>query len=175
MGNSTHRMFLALWPPESVRTALCSLMQEWDWAEGARRYAPQDLHLTLHFLGAVPDVRLPELRDEFALAFEPFDLTLDAAGLWPRGLAVLGCQEAPQPLLELQRRLGPAVQRLHLPLELRGFRPHVTLARHALQARVPAATRPICWRVEGYCLARSTGNPAARYETVQRYPGSDIA
>jgi len=175
MGNSTHRMFLALWPDEAVRAALCARTEDWDWGEGARRYAAPDLHLTLHFLGTVPDARLPELREEFALAFEPFDWALDAPGLWPHGLAVLGCQETPPPLLELQRRLGLAVQRLHLPLELRGFRPHVTLARHALHACAPATMVPVRWRVEGYCLARSTGNPAARYEIVQRYPGSATA
>ncbi|MEY5097308.1 MAG: hypothetical protein RJA36_27 [Pseudomonadota bacterium] len=175
MGNSTHRMFLALWPDDAVRAALREHMQRWRWGDGARLCAAQDLHVTLHFLGAVPDERLPELREGFAVECDNFDWALDTPGLWPHGLAVLGCEDVPQPLLELYRRLGQAVQRLRLPLEMRSFRPHVTLARHALSARAPQPAPAIGWSVDGYCLVRSSGNPADRYEIVQRYPGRPAA
>lgn len=170
MSRPTHRLFLALWPDEAVRARLHQQLACWRWDDAARLYAPQDWHVTLHFLGPVEDHRLAELRAGLGSGYAPFDWVLDRPALWPHGLAVLGCDAAPPPLLELRRRLGRVLQRLQLPLDTRPYRPHVTLARHAQRAEAPRQVPPVPWTVRGHVLARSTGDPRWRYEILQQYP-----
>lgn len=100
---------------------------------------------------------------------QTFDLRLDRPMLWPRGLAVLGATEVPEPLLALHDRLGHALRGLDLPIETRPYQPHVTLARHADAATPPIASPPVVWRVSGFALVASTGNKNARYQVIHEY------
>jgi 2'-5' RNA ligase len=126
------------------------------------------LHLTLHFIGAVPVARLAEVGDGLAVPCAPFDLQFDEAAAWPRGLAVLSPREVPAALVELHQRLAGALQRLALPVESRPWRPHVTLARRAAGAVPPAAAPAGRWAVRGYALVQSQGG----YRTLRHYPAS---
>jgi 2'-5' RNA ligase len=56
-------------------------------------------------------------------------IELCEAQLWPGGVAVMVPRAVPAALLVLHAELGAALECLSLPLELRPFRPHVTLAR----------------------------------------------
>ena len=58
----TLRLFLALWPDDDTRTALLAWQQAQTWPATARLTRPDDLHLTLHFMGAVPQSALTELK-----------------------------------------------------------------------------------------------------------------
>ena len=58
-GGETARLFLALWPDDALRRGLLAWRDAWQWPARAALVAPDDLHLTLHFLGGVPLVRLP--------------------------------------------------------------------------------------------------------------------
>ena len=53
------RLFLALWPPPAVREAIAGWRGAWWWPPAARLVQDERLHLTLHFIGAVPASRLP--------------------------------------------------------------------------------------------------------------------
>ncbi|MFZ9550511.1 MAG: 2'-5' RNA ligase family protein, partial [Hylemonella sp.] len=56
------RLFLALSPPAQVRAALAQYVAQWRWGPTARRYAPSDWHLTLHFLGEVAMAKIESIR-----------------------------------------------------------------------------------------------------------------
>ncbi|WP_051306540.1 2'-5' RNA ligase family protein [Massilia alkalitolerans] len=85
----TTRLFLALWPAPSVRHLLAEWRDAWTWPAGAAPVHADKLHVTLHFLGALPSERLSELLDGFAVPFVPFRLDLTHAALWHNGIAVL--------------------------------------------------------------------------------------
>ncbi len=117
--------------------------------------APQQMHLTLHFLGSVSRQRLPALVEGLRVPFAPFDLALRRCERWPRGMLVALPDEPPPALADLHAALGAALQRLGLPVEQRAFRPHVTLARR-YDGPVPAPlASPVRWHVTRYALVES--------------------
>ncbi len=166
--SGTARLFLALLPTPAQRQDLQAHVAAWRWPPKASVYAPADWHLTLHFLGAVPCSRLPELRAGLTWPLPALQLQFGEPVLWPQGLAVL-----------LPRAMAPALQALHgglagrlhalgLQTDPRPYRPHVTLARRAAGA-VPPAAPDWVWTVTGYALMESSGRPEARYRVLQRY------
>ena len=160
-------MFLALWPPLAVRNALLAHMQQWQWPARARPTRAERLHLTLHFIGAVPEERLDELAQELRVPFQPFTLRMQLPQLWRGGLAVLCSEEIPAQLQALHGQLGRRLTELALPVEERPLLPHVTLARQAQGARVPAQRQPIAWQAQdGYALVRSLPGGQG-YQTLQ--------
>src|SRR4051812_46594251 len=126
----TARLFVAVWPDEPAHAALLEWRARWQWPPAAAPTLPARLHLTLHFIGAVPAARLAEIEAGLALPFDPFVLDFDGATVWPGGLAVLTCSSAPAALTALHGRLADAIGALELPVEQRPYRAHVTLARH---------------------------------------------
>ena len=174
-GGEIARLFLALWPDDALRRALLAWRDACLWPASATLVAPEDWHLTLHFLGGVPLVRLPEitaLGGSLDVRCEPFALSLDRAALWPQGIAVLQPEEAhaiAPPLARLHRELQLALTRLGLPTKDRIYQSHVTLARHA-QAAVPPPEGPILrWPVAGYALVRSWPGKTGGYSVIRRY------
>jgi len=151
----TTRLFLALWPEPPVRHLLMQWRDAWSWPKGASPVDPDKLHVTLHFLGALPSERLPELLTGFSVPFEPFQLEIGRATLWHGGIAVLEPLKQPPALLALQRRLSDALVALGLQPETRAYRPHVTMARRAGGAVMPADGPPVVWDVRGYALVES--------------------
>ncbi len=165
----TLRLFLALWPGPRTRAALAACRDGWHWPPGARPVATDRLHLTLHFIGAVPRPRLPALVEGLQLPCPRFALEFGHAELWPRGTAVLRPLDEPPALPELHARLGAALRRLELPVEARAFRPHVTLARRAAGARPGPPPPRLRWPVQSYALVQSLPGPPGGYRVLCRY------
>lgn len=137
------------------------------WPTGAAPVPDDKLHLTLHFIGAVPARRVPDIADTLACPVTPFTLVLDTVETWPRGLALLAPGEVPPALRRLHADLADALRALALPVEARAFRPHVTLARRAGPPWPRRACVPVVWPVRGYALVRS--RPDGRYDLLRRY------
>jgi len=163
---ATSRLFLALWPDPGVRAALRDWRDAWQWPRGATPVHTDKLHLTLHFLGEVPRARLPGLVEGFAAPCAPFRLEVGRAVAWPHGLAVLEPLGNPPALLALHARLGEALVALGLQPEARAYRPHVTMARRAHGAGLPAERPAISWDVQGYALVESC---AGVYKVLRTY------
>ena len=163
------RLFVALWPDGRAQEGLDRCARQWHWPEGARRYARQDWHVTLHFLGNVPSDRLEQVRAGLAVKCSRFELTFDQPEIWHRGLAVLCPSKVPDALLELHANLAQAIGLLGLPVEERVFRPHLTLARQAMGSLPPKDARPVHWQIDSYVLACSTGDVAQRYRGLREY------
>lgn len=105
---------------------------------------PENIHLSLKFLGEVEETREPELRTALQRAAgtgsEPRPLTLQVTGfgVFPdyHRPHVLWAGVTPEPGLELlQHGVEQAFAPLGFPTEARTFRPHVTLARSAREAK----------------------------------------
>jgi 2'-5' RNA ligase len=163
------RLFIALWPEESLQHAIACRQKKWIWPPHAALVKAERLHLTLHFLGDVLAHRLPDLRHGLNVPCETFTLELNDGEVWPNGVAVLRPDSAPAPLLRLHAALGRELVALNLPVEARPFRAHVTLARRAHGARPPPRAPALHWRIDaGYVLVRSLPGGAG-YAVIGRF------
>lgn len=160
------RLFVALWPTPAVRVALRARRDAVAWPAGSRVVADEQLHLTLHFIGAVRLALWPRLLPALQVPCPPLALELGAAQAWRHGLVVLPALAVPEPLRALHAALAAALAGLGLPVEARPFRPHVTLARRAAGAHLPPAGEPLRWRANGYALVNSA---PAGYRVLARY------
>lgn len=166
---STGRLFLALWPDAATRDALVA-WQATLASPPARPTPARDLHLTLHFLGALDEARLPDVCAAADVASPPLALVLDALQAWPGGLAVAVARETPPALAALHAAIGAGLARRGLPVERRAYRPHVTLARRAGRDATGAALGPrppVAWTSAGHALAMRDG---PHYRVLQRWP-----
>ena len=109
---------------------------------------PENIHLSLKFLGDVDESREPELRTALQRAAgasadrdgdaRPVTVQITGFGVFPdyRRPNVLWAGVTPDPALELlQHHVEQAFEPLGFPTEARAFRPHVTLGRSSRDAR----------------------------------------
>lgn len=124
------RLFVGLELPEDVRYALSGLC---GGVPGADWVPPENLHLTLRFIGEVAESDADDVHDALMRVRAPgFALSLASVGHFSTGdeLRVLWAGvDRSEPLLQLQRNIESALVRAGQPPEQRRFRPHVTLAR----------------------------------------------
>lgn len=155
--DNTSRLYLALWPDKETQTKLQSVRHTWTWPHGVSLAKPEALHLTLHFLGDVPDQRIPELVQKLKVPVRPFDLVLSRHQLSTSGIAVLKPNSIPPELKILHDWLHDTLHDLGISTEKRTYRPHVTFARNATNAIPPTQQQgqPVLWHVTGYALVKS--------------------
>ncbi len=136
-GDEVWRLFVGIRLPPEVRASLVRA-QDRLRRTGARVswVRPENLHLTLVFLGDTFAARVPGLvaaLDGAAAAVRPFDLAIGGLGSFggPRSPRVIwaGADPAPPGLAELHTRAAEAFRRLGVALEARPFAAHVTLGR----------------------------------------------
>lgn len=150
------RLFVALWPDGALRRLLAEQARQWQWPRGARLVAPENLHLTLHFLGSQPRgciAPIDKLLQEIGSV--AFELALHEANVWHGGVAVLEPLEVPSELADLHAVLGKGLRRIGIEPERRPWRPHVTLARRARGAVPSSAGLPLHWPGCGAVLVES--------------------
>jgi RNA 2',3'-cyclic 3'-phosphodiesterase len=135
------RLFLAVDPDERTRAALACLTAE---LPGARWVTPAQVHLTLRFLGSVPDAQAARVRQALAAAaglaaLAPFELAPAGVGVFPprpsarKPARVLWAGVAPAaPVQALKQAVDQALAPVLGPdaeSAARGYYPHLTLAR----------------------------------------------
>ncbi|MEV4689643.1 RNA 2',3'-cyclic phosphodiesterase [Micromonospora echinospora] len=139
------RLFAAIYPPAVAVVDLTARVKGLRVASArhARLADPANLHLTLAFLGEVPDVRLPDVEHALASAARSARsprLCLAAGGSFGQGRStvlwvdVRGDVEA---LDALARSIRGALCEAGLPCDDKPFRAHLTIARPG--DRVPEA------------------------------------
>ena len=151
--NEYARLFYALWPDDQTRTHLRRLQE----SVVGRKVNPENLHLTLAFLGNQAKSLMPALAALIdRLPGQGFTVGIDRYGYFskPR-VAWAGPSETPAPLLALQQSLVEELNAAQVPLKPDPkFRPHVTLARDANSLDEPFAPM-IPWRVSKVMLIQS--------------------
>ncbi len=131
------RAFLAVELSDAIRDSLREFMAPLQRLDVPVKWTrPENLHLTLKFLGEVPEESVPaviEIANESSQGLAGTVLTITGAGAFPnlkrpRVLFVKG-EDHPPVLKELARRLNRGLTRAGVPKEERGFKVHVTLGR----------------------------------------------
>jgi 2'-5' RNA ligase len=171
---ASSRLFLALWPDEAVRAQLMEARADLAGRMDGRWIKPENLHLTLAFLGDVEQARIDEVtRIAGETAGAGFHLRLDRAEFWPRnGVVCLSASQIPEPLQALAAELARGLGAAGFPLEARAFRAHLTLARRgrSRDTRLDLPT-PVDWPVDAFRLVASRLSPAeADYRCLAAWP-----
>jgi 2'-5' RNA ligase len=131
------RAFIAITPPPTLQQTMAEVRQvfqgfalRWRWV------TPDHIHLTLRFLGNMPDESVPPLlqvMEQAAQGQTAFPLRARALGCFPHParprVLWVGLDDPNQALGRLNERLMAALTPLGFPPEDRPFHPHLTLAR----------------------------------------------
>jgi 2'-5' RNA ligase len=158
-GNKTaSRVFLALWPDETTRSRLIDVVGLLKKGITGKWVKPDNLHITLAFLGNVDAERLPEVGRIAAMAAGPgFTLVLDRVEFWPRnGIVCLAPSRTPQELVNLADCLAGRLGEAGFAMERRPYRAHLTLARKGRSEQsLIVLPKPVEWRIGSFNLVES--------------------
>jgi 2'-5' RNA ligase len=181
------KLFFALWPDDETRQELEQLSLAIQ-AAGFKPVQPQNLHVTLVFLGNVDSSAELLVKQSVAgISAEPFELTFDQLSYWsgPQILC-LTCQQpakadcmdaggrathgAVAESMTLATALDAAVASCGIQTDKRPYLPHITLARHA-KYLPDIKIKPVVWRAESFCLVESCSEPdGVQYKVIQQWP-----
>jgi 2'-5' RNA ligase len=166
------RLFFALWPDDGVRAQLTRWGRELHAVCGGRPTRPENLHLTLAFLGSVEDARVAEV-ERAAAEVSPCTalLVLDQPGYWKHNrIAWTGASTVPGELDVMVAELRSALARSNIDFDAKQFVSHVTLVRDAREPKAMPALEPIRWKLDAFALVRSVSQPrGSRYEVLKSW------
>lgn len=186
------RLFIGIWPPSDVLEVLVGAQGELArlTPRGVLRLTrPEQIHVTLRFLGEVPDDHVEALSGALRTSVETtlqFQLWISSLGAFPAiehaRVIWSGVDGDVEQLMRLQRRVADAVEPFAGQPEEKVFHPHLTLAR----TREPRSRerREIAQAIERIRFSRRDPWPAAavrlvwsrlgpegpRYETLVEIP-----
>jgi 2'-5' RNA ligase len=139
------RTFIAIELDDAIQRALGDLqarLKRERAAQFVRWVAPENIHLTLKFLGDVDATQMPALERavmDAGVGFAPFTLTLHALGAFPNlrkpNVVWIGLQGEIESAARLAEKIDAACAELGYAREARPFAPHLTLGRVKKDAR----------------------------------------
>ena len=180
------RLFVALQIPPEVRKNLAALIESLRAVSPQARWVrPENLHVTLKFIGEVPETKLASIRGALAGVRSEQAVAIDFRGLgffpnekhprvfWAR-------IEASPNLKTLAADIDGATEKLGIPREPRPFSPHLTLARFEpprLPEKLRAAIQESAGREFGslrttqfHLIESKLKRSGAEYTTVESFP-----
>ena len=168
------RLFFALWPEDELRTRIVRATRAEVRGTGGKPTPPENLHMTLHFLGPTPDELIaPLIERAFALPAEP--LRFDPGPIRATGSAQEPCgwasvKHRPRspnwPATWAASRTNWGCRASAAP-----FTPHMTLARKVNRLTPRDPPPPMHWPVNEFALVDSLlGGRHSRYTTLANFP-----
>lgn len=125
-----NRLFVALDLPGDISRALSSFKGS---LHDVRWYKPEQMHLTLKFIGNVDDLQMERIQEELAeIHADSFRLELDRLGYFPpdRHPRVLWAGvKKNEPLIYLQGLVENATRHAGVESDDRPYVPHITIAK----------------------------------------------
>jgi 2'-5' RNA ligase len=132
------RLFLAIDIPPRAREIITALQNRFKpLGFNASWVAPENVHLTLQFLGDTPSEQIPDIHQGVSAAVTPvpqFTVTLKKIGVFPKlkkppRILWVGMEDPRNRLAVLQENIAKQMEEIGFPKEKRNFTPHLTLAR----------------------------------------------
>ena len=143
----TMRLFIAINFNNDTRSRLLALRDEVRGkSERGNFSAPENLHLTLAFLGECDEKQAAAAKEAMnAVKFEPFNAAIvcvgrfkrDGGDIWWAGL------REDKPLMSMQSELSDRLRTVGFILESRKYSPHITLGREVIMDTAP-------WKIEPF-------------------------
>lgn len=183
------RVFCAIELPEAVRQRVTRHMVRLKEAAPDAQASwsrAENIHLTLKFLGEIPQVSVQSLSEAASRAVEglgPFTIRLEQTGVFPPHgsprVLWIGVNDLEGKLAKLHVRLEAESEKAGFPRESRSFHPHLTLARirqpqHArtlASAHKATPFEPLEIAVSELLVIRSElSSEGSKYSTISRHP-----
>jgi 2'-5' RNA ligase len=128
---SSKRLFVSIELPRAITERFAELDPH---LRGVRWLGPEQMHLTLSFLGNVSEDIAEQLKKNLAaIEWKPFFLPLTGFGAFPSkgrpNVIWVGVGSGHPHLFQLHKRVQEAALAAGLEPDLRSFHPHVTVAR----------------------------------------------
>jgi 2'-5' RNA ligase len=175
------RLFVALVPPPEVADEVARAVARLPSAIRAelRRISPERFHVTLAFLGDVPDGHTTPLVDGLApVAADapPMRLHIAGAGHFDERVLWLGLHGDLEPMRLLACSVTEAVTASGLALQQKPHRPHLTVARPRTSGSVLEAVQAMAsydgpsWTATDLVLMRSRLGLHPTYEPQKSWP-----
>jgi RNA 2',3'-cyclic 3'-phosphodiesterase len=186
MGQHAH-FFYALELPGEIKEILTEKIERLQEELPFKTWVhPQDLHITLAFLGNAPEDRLvaSSERVEAALNIQTsFEMKIDHLGIFGRKetprIFWAGLEES-QELKEVRNDVFSACLTAGFTLEKRPFSPHITIARkwvgeqpfstEILESVTPFKNEQISFRAERVVLYKTHLGKSPKYESIKQFP-----
>ena len=153
-----------------------------EMGRGLKIIAPENLHITLRFLGPIGPEGLDDMIAAMRIATEdvkPFELDLVGTGAFPNihraSVVWVGCERS-EPLKLIVDRLNPLIDSLGFQSEQRSWTAHLTIARVKGRPARELKTYLEDWRATkfGQCLidtiklkSSTLSRSGASYETIE--------
>lgn len=177
------RLFVAIQLSDPMKEETLRIAEEWFPAcPRAHWTRPDNLHLTLRFLGSCDPSKVDKITSAMAWAAalaDPFSLRLSRPGWFSKGseyILWLGVSGDTDPLRQLRSDLDTALKGAGFAPEKEPFRPHITVARAVkdvdpAELCASAAPKPLGVRVPELVLMHSTRiNDELTYVPIARAP-----
>ena len=131
------RTFIAIELASSVRSRASELIKRLQAADVKATWVkPHQMHLTLKFLGDVPDHEIPEvckLVEQAVSELPAFEVVFRGCGAFPSldnpRSVWIGVEEGAEEVAIVHEAIDIALKKLRFPRETRRFQPHLTLGR----------------------------------------------
>ncbi|MFQ5907007.1 MAG: RNA 2',3'-cyclic phosphodiesterase [bacterium] len=178
------RTFIAVQISDTVRENLANLIADLRSAcADVRWVSPENLHLTLKFLGDLEEKRIDEVAQAVSRAcrgFAPFAMSLQALGAFPspKGPRVVwvGVVKGKDDLISLNESIETELEQMGFEKEKRKYSPHLTIGRLRREGRPVDLADILSVGFDGgecvvdrVCVMKSTLTPRGPvYEELQR-------
>jgi len=131
------RIFIAIELPEDIKKNLEGLQEELKKASADVKWVkPENIHLTLKFLGSVPVQQIPEIVQELKnglAAFGFFSVGIAKIGSFPEKgkprVIWAGVEKGNEIVARLQDKVEDLLQRFNFACEEREYSSHLTIGR----------------------------------------------
>ena len=139
ISDNAWRVFIAIELPKEVRDKIAAhvtRLRQLEPDAGASWTRPENIHLTLKFLGDTPRTQIDKLSEATSRAvapFPPFKIGVARSGAFPPRscpkVLWVGIDDSEGKLATMQARLDEECSLVGFQKESRPFRPHLTIAR----------------------------------------------
>ncbi len=131
------RAFIAIELPKEIRDSLGGIQEKLKVSGADVKWVqPQNIHLTLKFLGEINEERLSKINlilDTLAKDKKSFSIRLASLGAFPKidypRVIWTGIDEGESETKELARALEEKIEKIGIPKEDRPFSSHITIGR----------------------------------------------
>ncbi|MCP5245585.1 MAG: RNA 2',3'-cyclic phosphodiesterase [Burkholderiales bacterium] len=167
------RLFFALQSSKKIQKTLGQVVEKLIQHDGGRLIKPENIHLTLLFLGKTDIDKITALKTAVGnITAKTFNLTIGKTRFWKRNQIIYAHADIyPPELFTLVDAIKNAVQNAGFEFDSRAFKPHITLARKVTCHTPVDFQQPIQWHVKEWLLMQSKQtDQGIRYTTLGRWP-----
>jgi len=180
---SAIRTFICLEIPDSIKDRIADLQNALRRIDAQISWVkPENIHLTIRFLGDVPSTKIGLVREaanRAALSVNGFEIEVGGAGCFPskKNPRVLwvGLASMPASLKRLRNAVEDELAREGFPREEKSFSPHLTIGRvrsprnaaKVAEELIGAGFETEVFRAEELIVMRSDLNPRGSVYTPQ--------